>query len=75
MFIYFDRKLYVILAVVICLIASALVLFFLFPRSVTIEQDKIIRHNVTIDRNTSTTVITLWVSVEICMLCVGVKQT
>lgn len=37
----FDRKLYVVLSAVLCLLASSLVVFFLFPRSVMVEDDGI----------------------------------
>ncbi|XP_068181955.1 transmembrane protein 106C isoform X2 [Antennarius striatus] len=40
------RKLYVVLSVVLCLLTSALVVFFLFPRSVVVEDDGI--HSVTV---------------------------
>ena len=35
------RKLYVVLSAVLCLLASFLVAFFLFPRSVLVEDDGI----------------------------------
>ena len=53
-----------ILAVTVCLVASALVVFFLFPRSVSIKQDKILETTVSINKNTSSTTITLKVSIK-----------
>lgn len=40
------RKLYVVISVVLCLLASALVAFFLFPRTVVVVDDGI--HSVTV---------------------------
>lgn len=40
------RKLYVVLSVVLCLLASSLVAFFLFPRAVIVVDDGI--HTVTV---------------------------
>ncbi|XP_056278995.1 transmembrane protein 106C-like isoform X2 [Pseudoliparis swirei] len=45
------RKLYVVLSVVLCLLASSLVAFFLFPRSVVVVDDGI--HSVTVRINPS----------------------
>ncbi|MGH0168271.1 UNVERIFIED_CONTAM: hypothetical protein FKN15_054355 [Acipenser sinensis] len=46
-------KLYVVLSVVLCLLASALVAFFLFPRSVLVSDDGIKVVTVQFDRNNS----------------------
>lgn len=44
------RKLYVVLSVVLCLLASSLVAFFLFPRSVIVVDDGIHSVSVRFDR-------------------------
>lgn len=45
------RKLYVVLSVVLCLLASSLVAFFLFPRPVVVVDGGIRSVTVTFDRN------------------------
>ncbi|XP_035239161.1 transmembrane protein 106C [Anguilla anguilla] len=52
-------KLYVVLSVVLCLLASSLVTFFVFPRSVLIEDDGIRTVTVRFDRNNSKVLINM----------------
>ncbi|KAG9329179.1 hypothetical protein JZ751_007348 [Albula glossodonta] len=52
-------KLYVVLSVVLCLLASSLVAFFMFPRSVLVEDDGIRTVTVRFDRNNSKVLINM----------------
>ncbi|XP_078486570.1 transmembrane protein 106B isoform X1 [Ciona intestinalis] len=52
-------KCYVVLAIIICLIACGLTLFFLLPRAVTIKEDGIVNFTVCLNTNMSSTVITV----------------
>ncbi|CAK8671303.1 unnamed protein product [Clavelina lepadiformis] len=52
-----KTKYYVLLAVVVCLVACGLTLFFLLPRAVNIEEDRILNYTVYLDQNLSTTTI------------------
>ncbi|KAJ8258185.1 hypothetical protein GJAV_G00194130 [Gymnothorax javanicus] len=52
-------KLYVVVSVVLCLLASSLVAFFMFPRSVLIEDDGIRTVTVHFDRNNSKVIINM----------------
>ncbi|KAI1897050.1 hypothetical protein AGOR_G00079120 [Albula goreensis] len=54
-------KLYVVLSVVLCLLASSLVAFFMFPRSVLVEDDGIRTVTVRFDRNNSKVLINMTV--------------
>ncbi|KAJ8265530.1 hypothetical protein COCON_G00146290 [Conger conger] len=55
-----DRgKLYVVLSVVLCLLASSLLAFFMFPRSLLIEDDGIRTVTVLFDRNNSKVIINM----------------
>lgn len=51
-----------VLSVVLCLLASSLVAFFMFPRSVLIEDDGIRTVTVRFDRNNSKVIINMTVS-------------
>ncbi|XP_063065310.1 transmembrane protein 106C [Engraulis encrasicolus] len=52
-------KLYVVLSIVLCLLASSLVAFFLFPRSVLVEDDGIRSVTVHFDHNNSKVIINM----------------
>ncbi|XP_061112513.1 transmembrane protein 106C-like [Conger conger] len=52
-------KLYVVLSVVLCLLASSLLAFFMFPRSLLIEDDGIRTVTVLFDRNNSKVIINM----------------
>lgn len=54
-----KTKQYVVLAVVVCLVASGLCLFFVLPRSVTISPVKVTNYTVSIEDNQTTTYIDL----------------
>lgn len=58
----FDRKLYVVLSAVLCLLASSLVVFFLFPRSVMVEDDGIRSVTVQFDHINTKVLINMTVS-------------
>lgn len=58
----FDRKLYVVLSVVLCLLASSFVAFFLFPRSVVVKDNGIRTVTVHFDHNNSKVLINMTVS-------------
>lgn len=52
-------KLYVMIAIFVCLVGSGLALFFVLPRSVTINEIGIIDYNVTINMNESSAVLSM----------------
>ncbi|XP_028848476.1 transmembrane protein 106C-like [Denticeps clupeoides] len=52
-------KLYVVLSVVVCLLVSSLVAFFMFPRPVVVEDDGIRSATVLFDRNNSKVLINM----------------
>jgi len=52
-----KTKLYVTVAIMVCLIGSGLALFFVIPRSVTINEIGIVDYNVTINMNDSSAVL------------------
>lgn len=58
-----NRKLYVVLSVVLCLLASSLVAFFMFPRSVGVEDDGIRTVTVHFDHNNSKVLINMTVGI------------
>lgn len=62
------RKLYVLLSVLLCLLLSGLVVFFLFPRSVLVDDDGIKVVQVWFDKKNS--VVILAITVTLSCLCV-----
>lgn len=62
------RKLYVLLSVLLCLLVSGLVVFFLFPHSVLVDDDGIKMVQVWFDKKNS--VVILAITVTFSCLCV-----
>lgn len=52
-------KLYVALAILCCLVVMGLVLFFILPRSVELQEGRVTNYTVKIDKNQSSTVIVI----------------
>lgn len=65
-FLFFPRKLYVLLSVLLCLLLSGLGVFFLFPHSVLVDDDGIKVVQVWFDRKNSAVLLAITVN----FLCV-----
>jgi len=70
MFVVF-RLLYVVIAVLLCFIAAGLLLFFLFPRTVSLSSTEPFLHPTNIYVNVSASI--LFFTVTVCLLLINVQ--
>lgn len=61
-----SRKLYVLLSVLLCLLISGLVVFFLFPHSVLVDDDGIKVVQVWFDKKNSVVILAITVKLAFC---------